>query len=202
MAESKRTCSVPECTKPHAANGYCGMHYNRMKRHGSTDVPPPSGPTMEQRFWAKVNKNGSVPTRAPHLGPCWEWTGAKSNAGYAKFYIDGHYLGSHRVSYEMHTGPIPAGHEVDHECHNPGCVNPRHLRSATPKQNAEYRSGASAVSTTGIRGVRWHKRAKVYEGYVTDAGHQIYVGSFPTLAEADAAVRAKRAELFTFPEVV
>ena len=31
---------------------------------------------LEDRFWAKVNKNGPVPDYDPSLGPCWIWTAA------------------------------------------------------------------------------------------------------------------------------
>lgn len=31
---TKRTCSVDDCDRPHAAKGYCNMHWNRMKIHG------------------------------------------------------------------------------------------------------------------------------------------------------------------------
>lgn len=30
----KRTCSVPECERPHAAKGYCQLHWNRSRIHG------------------------------------------------------------------------------------------------------------------------------------------------------------------------
>ena len=36
-------------------------------------------PPVEERFWPKVDKNGPVPEPHPELGPCWVWTGAKSN---------------------------------------------------------------------------------------------------------------------------
>jgi len=28
-------CAVPFCTKPHVANGYCVLHYQRVRKHGS-----------------------------------------------------------------------------------------------------------------------------------------------------------------------
>lgn len=36
---TKRTCDVPECAKPARARNLCTMHYQRMKKHGATDLP-------------------------------------------------------------------------------------------------------------------------------------------------------------------
>jgi hypothetical protein len=34
-----KTCAVPGCTRPHSGLGYCNLHYQRFKKHGSTDKP-------------------------------------------------------------------------------------------------------------------------------------------------------------------
>jgi hypothetical protein len=84
---------------------------------------------------------------------CWEWTGTlrKSN-GYALFSAGGRQHLAHRWAYETFVGPIPDGHQVDHQCHDPAtcsdvpcahrrCVNPGHLAALTPRDNT-LRSGA------------------------------------------------------------
>jgi hypothetical protein len=75
--------------------------------------------TLEERFWAKVDKSG---------GPsaCWLWT-ASTNKGYGQLEIDGRPEGAHRIAYKLSIGPIPNGLSVCHSCDNPPCCNPSHL---------------------------------------------------------------------------
>lgn len=80
----------------------------------------------EERFWAKVNKNGA--------DGCWAWTGYKDKDGYGRFYIDGKKIGGHRYSWILHNGPIPEGLIVRHKCRGI-CVNPEHLELGTKKDN-------------------------------------------------------------------
>lgn len=58
---------------------------------------------------------------------CWIWIGAKTGNGYGVIWVKGEYVASHRVSYEMFNGSIPARHLVCHTCDTPLCVNPDHL---------------------------------------------------------------------------
>lgn len=145
--------------------------------------------TLEERFWAKVDKTEG----------CWNWTGAHGEQGHGQIFTHGRSgtTPAHRVSYEMHVGPIPEGLVVDHMCHNPPCVNPAHLRLATVKQNIENRQGAQRNSKTGVRGVSWEKRTQKYLAVVTSAGKRIQVGRYNTITEAESAAIAKRNEIMT-----
>ena len=49
---------------------------------------------------------------------------------------------AHRVAYELRNGEIPDGHVVRHKCHNPRCINPRHLETGTHADNAKDRVDA------------------------------------------------------------
>jgi hypothetical protein len=41
------------------------------------------------------------------------------------------------VAYAALTGPIPDGSDVRHDCDNPPCVNPDHLRTGTRSDNMQ-----------------------------------------------------------------
>ena len=59
------------------------------------------GMSLEDRFWAKVDKGGP--------DECWLWTGALSR-GYGNLVI-GHSGNryAHRVAWELMVGPYPSG---------------------------------------------------------------------------------------------
>jgi hypothetical protein len=143
--------------------------------------------TMRERFWGKVRITES----------CWFWTGYVNPGGYGMFKQNGKPSLAHRIAYEMAHGDIPDKFLIDHRCHERSCVNPSHLRLATKKQNGENLYGANADSTSGVRGVGWHKAAGKWVARVVHNGTSHYLGLFADLAEAEAAVIAKRNELFT-----
>lgn len=146
--------------------------------------------SVHERFWAKVDKS------AP--GGCWAWTSAvagdrDSGRCYGTITIDSRNVYAHRLSYEWSHGHIPDGMMVDHKCHNNLCVNPDHLRLATPAQNQRNLSGARRDSSTGLRnikrlGSRWRVR-------VTRQG-KVHEREFMELEDAKAWAREKRVELF------
>ena len=120
------TCSIPDCASPHRAKGLCNRHYLQewSKRHPRPVRPPR---TDIERFMSKmpalVNEN-----------ECWIWGGAKTN-GYGRFTVDGRLLMAYRWFYEYTIGPIPDGLVIDHLCNNPPCVNTRHLKPCTQREN-------------------------------------------------------------------
>jgi hypothetical protein len=128
MRES--TCSIPGCDRKHYGRGWCRRHWKKWRRNGD----PLAGrweylPTIEQRFWQKVEKTDT----------CWWWRGALTpqDGGHFRgaFRVNGRLQKAHRVAYELVVGPIPDGLQIDHLCRNPQCVNPAHLEPVTGAEN-------------------------------------------------------------------
>jgi hypothetical protein len=105
------------------------------------------GDGVLQRMMAKVVMN--YPTG------CWEYCGCRFKKGYGNIRVggkSGKNRGTHRVSYELHIGPIPDGLLVMHSCDNPPCVNPDHLSVGTVADNvADMDAKGRRVIATGDR---------------------------------------------------
>lgn len=143
----------------------------------------------QRQFWARVDKTSS------ETG-CWTWLGCPDVGGYGHFYISGRGFFAHRFAYELLIGPIES-EVLDHACSNPICVrpDPKHVRPASYKQNAENLSRYSSRNETGLRGV--YMVGKRYGTRVRHNGKCYSAGVFDTLNEAGAAIIAKRNELYT-----
>jgi HNH endonuclease/Helix-turn-helix len=153
----RHDCEVSGCAAPAVAGGMCNPHYQRWYRTGDPLPPPPV--SREARFLAKIDRTG---------GPdaCWPWLDKPDpNAGsYGRFKWHGQVRLAHALAWELANGRcVPAGHHIDHECHNRAiaagecvrgicrhrlCCNPAHLAAKTPRDHV-----ADTIAATAGRGV-------------------------------------------------
>lgn len=102
-----RLCSIEGCEKKHKAKGLCAMHYRRLKKNGTTDLPE------KTPFWRPCDIPGC---EKPH---------------YAKGYCVMHYArnkkyGSpHKVRNERH-GMIDSPEYKSWVAMKHRCLNPKH----------------------------------------------------------------------------
>ena len=93
---------------------------------------------------------------------CWIWTaGLKVNNKYEQrpgFQIGKFFVAAHRVSWELHNGPIPEGMHVLHRCDVSLCVNPDHLYLGTHQDNMcdKKTRGRARNGNHGLRGCESH----------------------------------------------
>lgn len=128
---------------------------------------------------------------------CWNWIASLDQKGYGYFGFGGRVQRAHRVAWQLEHGEIPASLEVEHRCRNRACVQPDHLRLATRKQNMENMSPRRSGTKSGIRGVSWHAKTGKWRGRVRHNLETISLGLFTDLGDAEAAVVAKRNEVYT-----
>lgn len=182
------TCSIYPCESPVLHHGWCSKHYWRWYRHGDPEHP------TEPRFKSAAE---ALQYRVKPVGECIIWTGTVTSTGYGSLRDGGRMRSAHIVAYELANGPVPPGKQVDHRCLTPLCVNAKHLRLLTQKQNREHLAGSYRSSKSGVRGVSWAKRHNAWSASVRHEGKSHWVGYFGRIEDASEAVKQKRNELFT-----
>jgi len=151
------------CGKPSTAK-YCDTECYRTWQRSRP---------VEDRFWAKVNKQG--PQTATAEGVCWDWTSnvvGRPGFLYGQLCVHGKSVYAHRYAYELEHGPIPAGLHILHACDRPICVRASHLRVGTHADNLRDAASKNRFNVPRPN----HARRKLTEAQVTEIRNLHRVG--------------------------
>jgi len=130
------SCSVEGCGNPHHIRGFCQKHFARLRRYGDP-------------LFTKTAPEGEglqfLNSLFDHQGEeCVTWPFSRTPQGYGQTFFCAEVMGAHRVMCILKHGEPPTpDHQAAHSCGKgrDGCVNPKHLRWATPKENIADKFG-------------------------------------------------------------
>jgi hypothetical protein len=155
----------PSSRTRHESHGLCGCGCGQP-----TDLV---ARTDSSRGWIKGQPKPYLAWHAPRRGltpdyridenGCWIWLKHvdEASGGYGMAWDGRRMTSAHRVMYERHCGPIPAGMEIDHLCEVRACVNPGHLEVVTRSTNIR-RSARTKLTLAQAREIK-HSAATLRE---------------------------------------
>ena len=117
----------------------------KLPKKPAEPKPPRTRPTLSDRFWRYVNKNG--PTVRPDLGPCWTWTGPSGRLGLGG--RAGRIETAPRIAFFLEHGRWPQPMCI-RACDNQSCV--RHVVEATAADRTHARDARGPRRTHCPRG--------------------------------------------------
>lgn len=128
-ARTVRLCSIEGCDRKHLRNGFCNMHDFRNRKFGD--------PHHKSKAWNGDLKKWLQEIALTHESDdCLFWPFSVIPGGYGRFKENGKGVSANRWVCEQTHGPAPTDiHESAHSCGNGRCLNKKHLRWATPKEN-------------------------------------------------------------------
>ena len=115
---------------------------------------------------------------------CHYWNGQANDQGYGLH----NKTRAHRISYELHKGPIPDVIDgervvVRHKCDTPLCVNPDHLELGTQRQNMR-----DAAERNRMPKGDKNKKTRLSEAQVQEVVSRLDAGEMPSPIAKDYGV--------------
>lgn len=100
---------------------------------------------------------------------CWEWQGFvhKEPNPYGEMSYRGKQWRTHRLSFTLFKGPIPAGLDICHTCDYKRCCNPEHLFPGTHRDNM--------LDMRAKKKMHQDRVTRCPRGHEYDAGNTVYV---------------------------
>lgn len=157
----KQKCTIDGCDKNQHSRSYCAAHYAKWRKYGDPKAVRQiqlHGLSLAERFNAYVGERGSG---------CWEWVGSRDANGYGRLNVKNIPVLAHRLSWEIHFGPITSADHICHRCDNPSCVRPEHLFKGDHAANMADKM-AKKRHRYGVSRGEAHGRAKLTEADVRE----------------------------------
>lgn len=128
-----KACSVGDCERQAFSKGLCRAHYDRQRKFGS---PTTGGPLRSANGGTLA---WTIEQSRSETDECVLWPFSRDEQGRGKIRIEGRTTIASRYMCRLaHGEPPTPQHHAAHSCGNghSGCMNPKHLRWATPKENS------------------------------------------------------------------
>jgi HNH endonuclease/AP2 domain len=122
--------------------------------------------------------------------------GCTHGSGYKVVTINSKSYKLHRVIWIMLFNQIPDGFYIDHINGNKIDNRLENLRLATNSQNQQNRP-APKNSSSGYRGVTWHKQVNKWMARICHNQKRITIGFFDTAEQAYEAYKAEAKKLYS-----
>jgi len=115
-----------------------------------------------------------------------EVAGYLHKTGYIRICVDGVHYKAHRIAWFYMYGVWPRN--LDHEDQNKSNNRINNLLEKTHKENAKN-AKLSTANKSGVTGVRWHKRDKLWAAEIRVNGVSIYLGGYK---EKERAIKRRQ----------
>lgn len=126
-----KSCIIDGCAKPAKKRDYCVSHYARWLRNGD-----PLGGRITPGTTLQWVKDVAL---AYEGDECLIWPFGQDGAGYGSMHIEGKHIRASRfICIQVNGEPPDPTFHAAHSCGKggEGCVTKRHLRWASPQENA------------------------------------------------------------------